>query len=200
MAFPSKLLDDGEEVVVDIRAHVWALAGPITLAVLVIAGAGVAAAHSPPSPLSWVVVAVLVLVLANLLGRYLRWRATSLVVTTDRLVLRSGVVARNGREIPLGALTDISYRQGIFDRLIRAGDLLLESAGHEGQEVFRDAPGPAAVQREIYAVLSAREASRAAGPGLSLPEQLDRLDDLRRRGVITDAEFATTKGRLLGGR
>jgi Short C-terminal domain len=44
---------------------------------------------------------------------------------------------------------------------------------------------------------------QATGPpggeaGLSLPEQLEKLDELRRRGVISDAEFASTKTRLLG--
>lgn len=198
MSFPEKLLNRGETVAVDVRPHWWALAGPIALSVAVIAGGIVTAVEAPPAALQWAVLAVLAVVLVNLLVRYVRWRSTSLVVTDQRLIHRSGVLARNGREIPLGALTDISYRQRLFDRVIGAGDLLLESAGHDGQEVFAALPHPAQIQNEIYRLMNARREGPAAG-GLSLPEQLDRLDDLRRRGVITDAEFASTKTRLLEG-
>jgi len=43
-------------------------------------------------------------------------------------------------------------------------------------------------------------ATRTASGGnreLSIPEQIDRLDDLRRRGVISDAEFQAKKTQLL---
>ena len=43
-----------------------------------------------------------------------------------------------------------------------------------------------------------READRAAGRrGLSLPEQLEKLDELRQRGVISQAEFDAKKAQLL---
>jgi hypothetical protein len=126
------------------------------------------------------------------------WRATTLVVTNDRLIRRSGVLSKNGREIPLSQLTDISYRQNIFNRIIGAGDVVLESAGRESEEVFPSLPHPAEIQNEIYGLMSARH-GRTVAPtaSLSLPEQLEKLADLRQRGVLSDAEFASTKARLL---
>jgi hypothetical protein len=38
----------------------------------------------------------------------------------------------------------------------------------------------------------------AAAPQLSVPEQLEKLDELRRRGVLSEAEFQAQKAVLLG--
>jgi uncharacterized membrane protein YdbT with pleckstrin-like domain len=137
-----------------------------------------------------------------LVARYIRWVSTSLVVTTSRLIRRTGVLARSGREIPLAALTDISYHQRLLQRLIGAGDILLESAGRDGQEVFPDLPRPARIQLAI-----ATEVDRARGQAgaavaadqgrWSIPAQIEELDGLRRKGLITDAEFRAKKAELL---
>jgi uncharacterized membrane protein YdbT with pleckstrin-like domain len=181
-----------------VRPHVWVLAWPIFIALVVVAGSAVAAVVGVPVAATWALVVALVLALGYLLTRYVRWRATSLVVTNLRLIHRSGVISRSGREIPLTQLADISYHQNLFDRIIGAGDLVLESAGRDSDETFPSVPRPAAVQNEIYALMVARQPAGAGDAGLSLPEQLDKLDDLRRRGVLSDAEFESTKAKLLG--
>jgi uncharacterized membrane protein YdbT with pleckstrin-like domain len=151
-----------------------------------------------------VLIVALLLVLFALAGfvrRYARWATTNIVVTTDRLILRAGVLAKSGREIPLDRINDISFHQSLFERLIRAGDLVVESAGERGQETLRYVPDPEHVQRELYRQMAAvqeRAGGRAGGQReLSLPEQLERLDELRQRGVITQAEFDAKKADLL---
>lgn len=196
MPFPSRLLGDGEEVVLDVRPHWWYLSGPVAAVVAVLAGAIAAYIEGVPTAADWALLAVLVAAMGWLLVRYARWAATSLVVTTDRLVHRSGVISKNGREIPLDQLSDIRYHQTIFERLIGAGDLVLESAGRDSREVFEDLPGPASIQAQIYRQLSSQR-RRSQGASLSVPEQIEKLDDLRRRGVITQAEFEAHKARLL---
>jgi uncharacterized membrane protein YdbT with pleckstrin-like domain len=198
MPFPAHQLNPGEEVVVDVRPHVWALAGPVLIVVVFIAAAAAGAALHVPDVVGWILIVLLALALVHLLARYVTWRATTLVVTNDRLIRRSGVLSKNGREIPLSQLTDISYRQNIFNRIIGAGDVVLESAGRESEEVFPSLPHPAEIQNEIYGLMSARQ-GRTVAPtaSLSLPEQLEKLADLRQRGVLSEAEFASTKARLL---
>ncbi len=201
MPFPAKLLNDGEEIVLDVRPHWRYLAPPVAVVVLVIAGAVAAAVVGVPSWVVWVVLVLLLAAIGWLLGRYARWLTTNLVVTTTRLVHRSGILSKSGREIPLDHLNDISYRQSFFDRMIGAGDLVLESAGREGQEVFADLPHPARIQNEIYRQIESgrnRQADRMAGKrDLSIPEQIEKLDELRQRGVITSAEFEAKKTQLL---
>jgi hypothetical protein len=85
--------------------------------------------------------------------------------------------------------------------MIGAGDLIIESAGERGQEVFPDLPKPGLIQNEIYRQLEGgkvRQADRMSGRReLSIPEQIEKLDELCRRGVITRAEFEAKKTDLL---
>jgi membrane protein YdbS with pleckstrin-like domain len=201
MSFPTKLLNEGEEVVLDLRPHWWYLSGPVALVVLVLAGTIASLVAGAPKALSIVIAVVLLISVVWLLTRYAKWTTTSFVLTSHRLVHRSGVLAKAGREIPLDHINDISYHQTIFDRLLGAGDLVIESAGERGQEVFPDLPKPGLIQNEIYRQIDAgktRLADRMAGRReLSIPEQIDKLDELRQRGVISQSEFDAKKAQLL---
>jgi uncharacterized membrane protein YdbT with pleckstrin-like domain len=202
VAFPRRLLNDGEEVVCDLVPHWSTVAKPVAALVVVLVAtvAGALVNH-------WLglVLAVVLLVVAGWAGlRVLRRRCTNFVVTTDRLVYRSGVVAKHGKEIPLDRVNDIAFHQTLFERLIGTGDLSIESAGAQSRETFGDIPHPASVQNEIYRQMEAciaRHATPAVAhvvsAPLSVPEQLEKLDDLRQRGIITRAEFEAKKQQLL---
>jgi uncharacterized membrane protein YdbT with pleckstrin-like domain len=199
MGFPTKLLNDGEDVILDLKPHWSTLAKPVAVLVVVLAATIAGYVMKPPVGL---VLAVLLLVTAGWVGlRVLRRNATNFVVTTDRLIYRSGVIAKHGKEIPLGRVNDISFRQSVFERLIGTGDLSIESAGAQSRETFGDIPRPSVVQNEIYRQMEAsasRHADRAAGQrDLSVPEQLEQLDELRQRGIISQAEFDAKKQKLL---
>ena len=201
MAFPPKLLNDGEEVVLDLHPHWWFFAGPVVAVLVTLVAAGAIAVLNLPDWLWYGVTALLVINLLWLLARLAKWATTQFVVTTDRLIYRSGVLAKKGLEIPLERVNNIHFNQGIFERMLRSGDLMIESGGERGQQSFSDIRKPALVQNEIYRQMEAaqaRDADRAAGRrALSVPEQLDKLDELRQRGVITQAEFDAKKAQLL---
>jgi uncharacterized membrane protein YdbT with pleckstrin-like domain len=201
MAFPTKLLNEGEQVVLDLHPHWWFLAVPVAAVVVALVATVVVATATSLTALSYILAGVLLLTVIWLLVRYVRWATTSLVLTNHRLVHRTGIMAKSGREIPLDHINDISYRQHFFERLIGAGDVVIESAGRESQEVFEDLPHPGKIQNEIYRQIEAakgRLADRMAGRReLSIPEQIEKLDELRQRGVITQAEFDSKKAQLL---
>ncbi len=217
MAFSRNLLNDNEELVLDLRPHwffmfepVAALFGAIVLGLVMLRWA-------PDSDLLNKVtdIPAIVLILGCLVWfgiRYAQWVTTNFVVTTDRIVFREGVLAKRGIEIPLEKLNTVRFNQSIFERIIGAGDLTLESAGEFGQETFEDVRSPSQVQNEIYRQMESNNqrmynpassapasgsgpAPAAAGP--SIAQQLEDLDRLRRNGVITEAEFAAKKAQLL---
>lgn len=193
-----RFLREGEEVILEVRPHWWHLAAPVAVLAAVIAGSIYGWVRSMPSYAASAAEAALAVGALWLLARYASWANTRLIVTSSRVMERKGVLGRRGREIPVSAVTNIEYRQSLFERLIGTGDVVLESAGRDGQEVFADLPRPAAVHNDIWAQAEAwrrRTATPAAPP--SIPEQIDQLDRLRRRGVITDAEFAAKKAELL---
>ncbi|MBO0692678.1 MAG: PH domain-containing protein [Acidimicrobiaceae bacterium] len=204
MSFPRKQLRPGEEVVLDVRPQGWVLVPRALLAVVVLAGAVAARVAGVSTVVAWLLVALLAVTLGWLLVGYLRWITTSFVLTTDRLVHRSGILSRNSREIPLDQLSDISYRQSLLERVVAIGDIVLESAGRESAETFTGLPHPARIQREIHRQLELgrmRVAGAAAGspgyPGPSIPEQIEQLAELARRGVLTESEFQAKKAELL---
>jgi uncharacterized membrane protein YdbT with pleckstrin-like domain len=199
VVFPRKLLNDDEQVVLDLVPHWSTLAVPA--AVLVAVLAATVAGETFNRDLGLGLAVVLVAVIAWVAWRVARRQTTNLVLTTDRLIRREGVVAKRGKEIPLERVNDIGYHQSVFERLIGTGDLSIESAGARSRETFSDIPRPAVVQNEIYRQMEAcamRRSDRATVPrDLSVPEQLEKLDDLRQRGIITWAEFDAKKQQLL---
>jgi uncharacterized membrane protein YdbT with pleckstrin-like domain len=162
--FPRRLLNENEVVILDLRPHWWVLVGSaallafsLGLAIAVsIAVSGVA--HDPLLIASLLLV---LFVLARFVRRYARWATTNMVLTSERLILRAGVFTKSGREIPLERVNDLTYRQSFFERVIGAGDLLVESGGERGQQVLRMVPNPMRVQQAIYKQMS------EAGPNVS---------------------------------
>jgi uncharacterized membrane protein YdbT with pleckstrin-like domain len=129
------------------------------------------------------------------------WRTTQFVLTSDRLIVRSGVLSKQGREIPLERINDLSYHQSFFERLVGAGDLVIESAGERGQDMFSRIPHPAHAQQLIYTEME-NNRQRVSGVHIeqqasSIPDQIAELAKLRDQGVVSDAEFQAKKTELL---
>ena len=208
MAFPSKYLHEGEEIVLDRHPHAITLFGPafaLVVAGVVGAVASVLVKNRSDSVRKIAIGVPLVIMVAAALWLLKRWtvrRTTNFVVTTDRLIYRSGVLGKHGKEIPLERINDISYKQSIWERLIRTGDLQIESGGEQGQERFANVSNPYDVQNKIYAQIErtkARDMDRMAGRReLSAAEQIEKLHDLQQKGILTLAEFEAKKQQLLG--
>ncbi|MDQ4097165.1 MAG: PH domain-containing protein [Actinomycetota bacterium] len=199
MPFPRKFLNEGEEIVLDLHPHWSFFAGPVSAIVALLALAVVARDQA-----DWLQLGILGLAavaLVWLLVRHLRWITTNFVVTTDRLIHRYGIFSKRGQEIPLERLNDVSFHRTLIHRIVGAGDLMIESAGERGQQLFDHIAHPERVQniihREIEAA-QARDADRMAGRRELTPlEQLEKLEELRHRGVISQAEFEAKKTQLL---
>ena len=197
MPFPKKLLNTGERLVVDLHPHWWYFVKQA--AALLVAIAAVVYFRTKDWDIPTVSAAGVTLVaLLWFVSRYLKWMTTNFAVTSHRVIYRSGVFAKHGIEIPLDRVNTIFFNQGILERLLGTGDLAIESAGERGTERFSDIRRPSKVQNEIYRLIEEEQDEHAgAGRELSIPEQLEKLDELRRRGIIDDAEFKAKKTKLL---
>ena len=194
MGYPTRLLSDDEQVLQEFRPHWQAIAIPLGMllaAVVVGVVVGIVA-----DQLAWAVLAGVVIGLAFAIPGLVRWFFTKYVITDERIIVRSGVFARRGKEIPLEVINDVAFSQSLLERMFRSGDLLLESAGELGQSRFTDVPDPETVQTVIY---KAREDRIGAlNTGQSPTDALTALAQLHRDGVLTDEEFAEKKQKLLG--
>ena len=181
MSFPTRLLGPGEEVHLDSRPNWSYLFWPSVFTVLVLAGcvATVVLWTSAPLVAGWVLLGVGLAALAYLGARYLGWRTTTFVVTSQRIVYRTGVLRRTGREIPIGRVQDVTYHQSVVERIVRAGSLTVESAGRQGQDPFPDISRPDEVQSLINRVVAQ---SLGGYPAAQVSDR--RLSGLRMRNRL----------------
>ncbi len=211
MTFPRRLLTDNEELILDLRPHWIALTGPVLVTLAVLVGWGMTwlwTGKTGVGPgLRWAGLGIgLVILVAYPLRRFIDWVTDNFVVTTDRLIHRSGLIAKNSMEIPLEAINDVRFRQSIIDRVVGAGTLVIQSASEQGREEFRFIRDPERVQKTIYEAgeenqqrMFAGGTKHTAADGLTVAEEIRKLDQLRDEGVLTEEEFAAQKRKLLGG-
>jgi uncharacterized membrane protein YdbT with pleckstrin-like domain len=152
--YPDRLLADDERVVRHLHPHWITLVRPVIFFVLLVGGGAFLAAIVPDGSLQqvlWIAIAAVAAVLLGLLAvvPFLAWRTTHYVLTTHRVLIRTGILHHRGRDIALTRINDVSFEQTLWDRIIGAGTLMVESAGESGQQVLRNVPHSDRVQQDI---------------------------------------------------
>src|SRR5436309_13729567 len=207
MPFPKRLLIEGEELVLDLRPHPIALAGPILVTVVALA---VAIWLWTTSLAWWIPLALLVIVFVIYpLPQLVAWLTSIFAVTSDRVIHRQGFIAKRSMEIPLEAINDVRFEQGILDRIVGAGTLVISSASEFGRNSFDNIRNPEGVQMAIYEQGESNKKrmyqGSAGGQGSPPPPptapstttELERLAKLRAEGVLSEEEFQAQKAKIL---
>ena len=203
MAYPDRLLNDNETVSVDLHPHWWFLSGPIVVMTLSIAAAVFTLLFTEPdstvrTAAAWASIAAMALSALWLVSRYGRWLTTHFVITNRRVIFRTGLLTKRGIEIPIDRVNTVHFSQGMFERLVGTGDLLIESGGETGQQRFTDIRQPDRVQRVIHAEMEGNETGRRSGATIvDVADQLEKLESMLHRGTLTPEEFDRQKRRLL---
>lgn len=199
MAYPSRLLDDDESVIVDLHPHWWYLVRPMAAVVVTIAASVLTlvatdVGSGTRTGATWLSFAALGASAMWLIARYARWVTTYFVVTSRRVIFRAGLIRKRGIEIPLDRVNTVRFEQGLLERIVGAGDVIIESGGESGQQSFTDIGQPARIQRVIHAEMESRQARRG---GVDVAAQLEKLESMLHRGTITVEEFDRQKRRFL---
>jgi uncharacterized membrane protein YdbT with pleckstrin-like domain len=161
VTFPARLLNEGEHVVVHTRTHAKALIGPILLGVVVVVVAAFLSTLGSSGLLHLVVWALALLaVLWLVLRPVLRWATTTYTFTNRRFLKRSGILAREGRTIPLNRISGVDFEMGVVDRMFGCGTLVVSDASTDGRVELDDIPHVERVQLAV-----AEELHRLAGHG-----------------------------------
>jgi len=208
MAFPKRLLIQGEQLVLDLRPHWIALVMPVlgVIAILVVQYFLYQLNDSWFDDSSFVNMAIgivaVVAIVAFPVRRFVAWFTSNFAVTSDRVIHREGFIAKRSMEIPLEAINDVRFEQGVIDRMVGAGSLLISSASETGTNTFRDIRHPEEVQRTIYhqGELNKKRMYHGDQPAPVAPSatvELERLAKLRADGVITEEEFQAQKAKIL---
>jgi len=155
MGFPQRLLAEDETLVLVLRRHIKALFVPFIVFVVVVVGAAALIVVTPAGaaqPWIWAAIGIVagVVLLRWVVWPFLVWRFTIHAITTRRLILRSGVFNRQGHDMPLSRLNDVSFQHTVWERMLGCGTLVVESAGERGQLTLDDIPKVELVQRTLY--------------------------------------------------
>jgi uncharacterized membrane protein YdbT with pleckstrin-like domain len=144
--YPEKVLANDEQVVEHLHPH-WITLVPATLWLIVIcAAAGIGVYFAPDNGTGRTVVLILIAVVGVVLlcwltfAPWIRWRTTHYVFTTHRVLIRRGVFKHVGRDISLQRISDVGFTQTLWDRMVKAGTLSIESASENGQEDLHNLP------------------------------------------------------------
>jgi uncharacterized membrane protein YdbT with pleckstrin-like domain len=202
MRYPEKLLSPDEKIVTQFRPHWSRIAREGLLSILVIVLI-ILIAIQGFSWSGWVIVGLVAVWFVIVIAGFIRWWTTQHVITNERLIHRTGLIAKAGKEIPLEVINDVTFTQSMFERVFGTGNLLIESAGTHGQSRYSDIPDPERVQSLIYEVREDRKMHMESGGAQAAVEspasQLATLSRLHDEGKLSDAEFEVEKRKLLGG-
>ena len=203
MTYPRRLLNDHETVTVEVHPHWWFLWAPCVALLLSIVAAIATlrftdADTATRTVAGWASIAALAISATWLVVRYAKWLTTHFVITNRRIIFRAGLLAKRGVEIPIDRVNTVHFSQGVFERLVGAGDLLIESGGESGQQRFTDIRQPDRIQRVIHAEIEAHRRPSSSAGEHDVASQLEKLEALLLRGSLTDEEFDRQKRRLLG--
>jgi uncharacterized membrane protein YdbT with pleckstrin-like domain len=151
-----------------LHAHGKTLVRPAAILLLIIVAAVIAVVFLPQNSAALAVrllVGAAALVAATVCFGvpFLKWRTTTYELTNRRLRLRQGIVTRSGRDFPLNRISDVSFRQGLVDRLFGCGRLIVETPGEHGQLVFSEIPEVRRVQGILFQLVG-DEVNRAGRP------------------------------------
>lgn len=153
----------GETVVLREQRH-WIVLVPAALFCLVLAAltAGLALRLEIDAEHSLLFLALSLflpgLVLLNALGA---WSATDFLLTSQRVILREGVVGRRTKVIALERIQDVSTACGALGRLCGYGRLQIDAAGEAGRETVERVRAPERLRDRIFREARRAQAARA---------------------------------------
>jgi uncharacterized membrane protein YdbT with pleckstrin-like domain len=204
MAYPQDLLAPGEAVVYEFGSHWFAL---VKEALVTIAYVVLVILLVPGGVNGWAFTIITLLWLWIAVGGFMEWRTRENVITTERLVVRSGIMRKAGYEIPLEVITDVGFRQNLIERGVGVGDMVIQTSGSTGQNRITNIPEPEKVKSMLVesrrnrtnSMSSGRQAADGAtSSGKSNAEQLDILGRLFDEGKLSQSEYDNEKRKLLG--
>ena len=158
MGYPDNVLATDELVVLHRHPHWKRLIVPVLALLVTTALAAFLAAlvartgwdANTKKVVSAIVAGVWLLVIGWLTLRpFLAWLTTHFVITDRRVMYRHGVLTRAGIDIPLARINSVEFRHGLFDRMVRTGTLIIESASQDPLE-FTDIPRVEQVHSLLY--------------------------------------------------
>ena len=165
MAINPKLLNEGENVVVSTRTHPKVLLVPLLALIVILAvavivqGIGSGGAAEIMHLVVWVLAGLAIVWFV--VRPVIDWAFTTYTFTNRRFMKRSGLIAKEGRTIPLNRISGVDFEIGVIDRIFGCGTLVVTDASEHGHVMLDDIPRVEQVQKTVSAELDRQAGHRA---------------------------------------
>ncbi|MBI5876468.1 MAG: PH domain-containing protein [Chloroflexi bacterium] len=209
-SYVDSLMGNNERVVFTTRKHMIVIArtlfwtGLVAIVIIVASIIG-----SMFMPLAAFLGALVIVPIVQLIMTILVWSREQYIVTNRRVMRVEGILNKNVADSSLEKVNDVVMVQSWLGRLLDYGNVDIITGSDVGINHFEQIAGPVAFKREmlnqkeamgVMNDVGAREKrileSDAPTKG-DIPELIAELDELRKKGIINDAEFAAKKDDLL---
>lgn len=195
------LLGENEQILFGTHQHWFVLFGKIFLELLLIAFIiGVSLVAYTFYPIAIYGLILILVPLIGILSDILVWRNKAYVVTNRRVIQISGVFNKNVVDSSLEKVNDVKMSQSFFGRMFGYGDIEILTASELGVNLFHEIANPVEFKT---AMLNAKEKmgfeemGQIAHAVEDIPSMIEKLDSLRKRGILSEAEFQQKKAELL---
>jgi len=195
------LLGENERVVLETHQHWFVLFNKIFLEIILIAiiVAAVIIASTFYSVATYGFILVLVL-LVGLVRDVMVWQNNAFIVTNRRVIQLSGVFSKNVVDSSLEKVNDVKMSQSFFGRMFDFGDIEILTASELGVNLFHEIANPVEFKTAMLNAkekLGFEEMGAVAHAIEDIPSMIEKLDSLRKRGILSESEFQQKKAELL---
>ncbi len=202
-SYVQSMLGENERILLVARQHWFVLLSAILLeifvALVVIVAISIATINMPNRLALFGFVLVL-LPLLSMLHDIVAWKNKEYIVTNRRVIQILGIINKSVVDSSLEKVNDVKMTQSFFGRMFDYGDVEIMTASELGVNMFKQIGDPVKFKT---AMLNAKEnlgfegtGSRVAHPD-TIPAMIAELDVLRKKGIVTEAEFQSKKTELL---
>lgn len=195
------LLGEREQILYETHQHWFVLFGRIFLELLLIAFIiGGSLIAYPFYPIAIYGLILVLVPLIGILNDVMVWRNKAYIVTNRRVIQIAGVFNKDVIDSSLEKVNDVKMSQSFLGRMFGFGDIEILTASELGVNLFHQIAEPVEFKT---AMLNAKERLGFEEMGMAvhaiedIPSMIEKLDSLRRRGILSEAEFQQKKAELL---
>lgn len=199
--YTASMLGQNEKILLVTRQHWFVLFSTILLEIVVtlavMFGITFAVLTYPVAAYGYFLVIIPIL---SMLFDIMKWSNHQYLVTNRRVIQLSGIFNKNVVDSSLEKVNDVRMTQSVFGRMFDYGDVEIMTASELGVNVFKRIGDPIKFKT---AMMDAKEKLGYEGSGIrnhtadNIPAMIAELDELRKKGIITEGEFQYKKKELL---
>lgn len=200
------LLGEREKIILTARQHWLRLFRNIVIEIILITiffSLTVIAAFNLSDNLRYLSIAVMVgfifilFPVFSMIRDILQWTNRQYIVTNRRVIQIAGVMNKNVTDSSLEKVNDVKMVQSALGRILNYGDIEILTASELGTNTFRQIARPIRFKQAMINSKERLDHSQNDTDQESAASLIQKLDQLRQAGILTEDEFQNKKSELL---